>query len=69
MREVVQLLAELFLIGCLHMIMNMLIDAKEMPFFSKVTSIACYAGSIFVLGRFVISNLMPEMAGIFRVIL
>ncbi|MDR2166553.1 MAG: hypothetical protein LBE35_01720 [Clostridiales bacterium] len=69
MNQVVTLLAELFLIGCLHMIMNMLIDAEKMPFFSKITSIACYAGSIFVLARFVVNNLIPQMGSIFRMIL
>ena len=69
MSEVITLLAELFLIGCLHMIMNLLIDSDKMPFFSRITSIACGAGSIFVLVRFVINNLLPQMAQIFRMVL
>lgn len=69
MNEVLTLLAELFLIGCLHVIMNLLIDSEKMPFFSKITSIACYAGSLFVVVRFVVSNLLPQMAQIFRMVL
>ena len=69
MSQVITLLAELFLIGCLHMIMNMLIDAKEMPFFSKVINAACYAGSLFVVARFVAVNLLPQLGSIFQVVL
>ena len=69
MSEVLTLLAELFLIGCLYMIMNLLIDSEKMPVFSKITAAACYAGSLFVLVRFVVSNLLPQMAQIFRMIL
>ena len=69
MNQVVTLLAELFFIGCLHMIMNMLIDADKMPFFSRITNIACYAGSLFVLARFVVNNLLPQMGSIFRFII
>ncbi|MCL2349862.1 MAG: hypothetical protein FWC67_00130 [Defluviitaleaceae bacterium] len=69
MNQVVTLLAELFLIGCLHMIINMLIDADKMPFFSRMLTIACYAGSLFLVGRFVVNNLMPQMGSIFRLVL
>ena len=69
MSDVLTLLAELFLIGCLHMIMNMFIDADKAPFFARMTSIACYAGALFVVVRFVTANLLPQMAQIFRVVL
>ena len=68
MSEVLTLLAELFLIGCLHMIMNMFIDGDKAPFFAKVTTIACYAGALFVVVRFVTVNLLPQMAQIFRIV-
>ncbi|MDR2183249.1 MAG: hypothetical protein LBE55_03655 [Clostridiales bacterium] len=69
MSEVLALLAELFLIGCLHIIMNLLIDAEKNPVFSSLASIACYAGSLFIIVRFVVANLLPQMAQIFRVVL
>ncbi|MCL2376549.1 MAG: hypothetical protein FWC76_04035 [Defluviitaleaceae bacterium] len=69
MTEVLSLLAELFLIGCLHVIMNLLIDAEKNPLFSKIVSIACYAGSLFIVVRFVTNNLLPQMAQIFRMVL
>ena len=69
MSEVLALLAELFLIGCLHVIMNLLIDPEKNPVFSKITSIACYAGSLFIVVRFVVNNLMPQMEQIFRMVL
>ena len=69
MSEVLALLAELFLIGCLHVIMNLLIDAEKNPIFSSIASIACYAGSLFIIVRFVTANLLPQMAQIFRVVL
>ncbi|MCL2353504.1 MAG: hypothetical protein FWC69_02615 [Defluviitaleaceae bacterium] len=69
MNQVIMLLGQLFLIGCLHMIMNMLIEGEKMPFFSRVVTIACYAGSLFLLGRFIVVNLMPQMASIFRIVL
>ena len=69
MSEVLSLLAELFLIGCLHVIMNLLIDPEKNPIFAKITSTACYAGSLFIVVRFVANNLLPQMAQIFRVVL
>ena len=69
MSEVLSLLAELFLIGCLHVIMNLLIDKEKNPVFANIASIACYAGSLFIVARFVVSNLLPQMAQIFRVVL
>ncbi|MCL2855857.1 MAG: hypothetical protein FWE21_09610 [Defluviitaleaceae bacterium] len=69
MNQAIQLLAELFFIGCLHMIMNMLIDSDKMPIFSKITTMACYAASLFVLTRFIVNNLLPQMTAIFRSIL
>jgi len=69
MSEVLSLLAELFLIGCLHVIMNLLIDAEKSPIFSSIANIACYAGSLFIVVRFVVANLLPQMAQIFRVVL
>ena len=69
MNEAITLLAELFLIGCLHVIMNLLIDSEKMPLFPTISSMACYAASIFVVARFVVNNLLPQMAQIFRTVL
>lgn len=69
MNHVVTLLAELFLIGALHMIVNLFIDFKEMPMFSKIFTAACYAGALFVLARFVAATLLPQMGSIFRMVL
>ena len=69
MSDVITLLAELFLIGCIHLFINLLIDGEKMPFFSKVTAIACYAGCLFILVRFIANNLMPQMTQIFRTIM
>ncbi|MCL2235307.1 MAG: hypothetical protein FWB98_02570 [Defluviitaleaceae bacterium] len=66
MNQAIQLLAELFFIGCLHMVMNMLIDSDKMPFFSKIVTMACYAASLFILIRFIVANLLPQMATIFQ---
>jgi hypothetical protein len=49
------------------MIMNTLIDGDK--FFSKVITIACYAGSLFVITRFVVNNLLPQLGSIFRIVL
>ena len=69
MSQVITLLAELFLIGCMQMIMNLILDTKEYPLFSKVVNIGCYAGSLFVITRFVINNLLPQLSSIFRMVL
>lgn len=69
MSQAIQLLAELFFIGCLHMIISMLIDSDKMSFFSKVVTMACYAASLFVLVRFIVANLLPQMASVFRTIM
>ena len=69
MSQVITLLAELFLIGCLHMIMNAILDMDKGSFSSKVVNAGFYAGSLFVVARFVVNNLMPELGSIFRVVL
>lgn len=69
MNEAVTLLAEIFFIGCLHEIARMLINAEEKPYFSKIISAACGAAALFVLTRFVVGNLMPQMIQVFRVAL
>ena len=69
MSHVVTLLAELFLIGCLHMIVTMLVDFSKMPLLGKIFTVACYLGAVFILGRFIAINLVPQMASIFRMIL
>ena len=69
MNQAVGLLAEIFLIGCLYEISKMLINADEKPFFSKIISAACGAAALFVLTHFVVSNLMPQMVQVFRVVL
>jgi len=69
MNEAVGLLAEIFLIGCLHEIVRLLIDAEEKPYFSKIITAACGAAALFVLLRFVIVNLMPQMTQVFRMVL
>jgi len=69
MNQVVTLLAELFLIGCLHMIISMCIDLEKKPAFARIFAIACIVGSLFLIARFVISNLIPQMGSIFRLLL
>ena len=69
MSEAITLLAEIFLIGCLHEIVRLLIDADKMPYFSKIASAAFGAAALFVLARFVVANLMPQMVQVFRVVL
>ena len=66
MNHVITLLAELFLIGCVHMIVAMFVDFEKMPFFGKIFTFACYAGGLFVVARFVVANLIPQMTTIFR---
>jgi len=69
MNQVIILLAELFLIGCLHMIINIFVDFEKIQFFQKVFTGACYAGALFLVARFVAVNLLPQMGAIFRVML
>jgi len=69
MNEAVGLLAEIFLIGCLHEVARLLINAEEKPYFSKIISAACGAAALFVLARFVVTNLMPQMTQVFRMVL
>jgi len=69
MNDAVRLLAEIFLIGCLHEIARLFINADEKPYFSKIISAACGAAALFVLAHFVASNLMPQLTQVFRVVL
>ena len=69
MNEAVSLLAEIFLIGCLHEIARLLISPDEKPYFAKIISAACGAAALFLLARFVVISLMPQFVQIFRVIL
>jgi len=66
MNHVIRLLAELFLIGCVHMIITMFVDFEKMPFLGKIFTFACYAGGLFVLARFITLNLIPQLSTIFR---
>jgi len=69
MNHALTLLAELFIIGMLHMLMNHIIDTEKMPQFPKITTTACYVISIFLIARFAVIHLFPQIGGIFRVVL
>lgn len=68
MNYAIRLLGELFLIGCLHMLMNIIIDKDKMADFSKISAIACTIISLFLIARFAMNYLLPQMSGIFRMV-
>ena len=69
MSSVTNLLGEVFLIGSIYLIFDMFIDSGKMPYTHKIFAIACYAGALFLVVRFVAINLMPEIANIARITL
>ena len=67
MNTVASLLGEVFLIGAIYLIFDMFIDSTKMPYISKAFAIACYAGALFLVVRFVATNLMPQILSIARI--
>lgn len=68
LNEFLALIGQLFLIVCLQSVLELFIDATNKPHLVKLLSIACYAGSLYLLLQFVFNNLMPEMFSIFRMV-
>lgn len=68
MNEFLALIGQLFLIVCLQSVLELFIDATNKPYLTKILSIACYAGALYILLQFVFNNLVPEMFGIFRMV-
>lgn len=66
MASVPGLIGEVFLIGCIYMIFDMLVDTSKVPFLAKIFTVACYAVAMFLVVRFILINLLPEIASIAR---
>jgi len=69
MNHALTLLAEIFIVGLLHMLINHIVDTEKMPQFPKITTAACYVISIFLIARFAVAHLFPQIGGIFRMVL
>jgi len=66
MNEFLALIGQIFLITCIQSILEMFIDPNERPYLSKVLSIACYAGGLYLVLQFVFTHLISEMFSLFR---
>ena len=65
MEEFLMLIGQLFLITCIQSVLDMFIDKDARPYLSRILSIACYAGSLYILLKFVFDHLLKEMFTLF----
>jgi len=69
MIQVIVLLSQIASIGLVQMLTNMLLDKEKNPNFSTVVNIACIVVALYMITRFAVANLLPQMGMIFRNIL
>lgn len=63
------LIGQIFLIVCLQGVLEMFISQTKSPDYLKnMLSIAAYAGSFYLVLRFVFDNLVKEIFEVFRVV-
>ena len=66
MDQLLALIGQIFIITCVQSILEMFIDPGERPYLSKILSIACYAGGLYLVLQFVFDNVVSELFTLFR---
>ena len=66
MNELLALIGQIFLIVCVQAVMEMFIEQYKQPYLSKILSIACYSGALYLLLQFIFDNLLTEIFTLLR---
>ncbi len=62
MREFMVLVGQIFLISCVQTLIEVFVDPDKKPLQAKITSIACFCGSLYLLLQFVLTYLLREFS-------
>jgi hypothetical protein len=64
--EVIMLVGQILVIACVQLVVEALIDKDKKPELAKLLSLACYAGALMLVLRFIFARLLPEISTLFR---
>ena len=67
MNDVIALFGSLFIIVMIQIIIDMFLDDSKRPFLSKMLGAACYAAALFVVLKFILDNLLPQIYNVFNI--
>jgi len=66
MRELMTLIGQIFLISCVQTIIEMFVDPNSRPYQARILSIACFAGSLYLLLQFIYTHILTEIVTVFN---
>lgn len=66
MRECIILLSEIFMIGLLQTLIEIILEPEKRPYQAKFINVACILGSMYLVIRFAIDNLLGELIAVVR---
>jgi hypothetical protein len=64
MDEFIILIGQILIIACLQSLMEIFIDADKKPYQAKVLNLACFAGSLYLLIKFVFDFILMELVNV-----
>lgn len=67
MSEVLGLIGQIAFIACLQIVFDIVVEQNPKSQLGKLLSVACYAGALLLILRFIFDNLMSEIQRMFNI--
>ncbi len=66
MREFMVLIGQILIITCIQSLTEIFVDPDKRPYMAKMVTIACFAGSLYLLIQFVFLYVLKEIISVVK---